>query len=78
MPASAGGADGGAASSGAAEETLFTIARKRLSAGQDADAMLPAASTCSRRLYLPPYSSREVLEKQLRTAIKWADAFGTG
>jgi hypothetical protein len=59
-------------------ETLFTIARKRLSAGQDPDATLPAASTCSRRLYLPPYTSREVLERQLRTAIEWADAFGTG
>ena len=39
------------------------------------DTALPIAHTCSKQIELPKYSSKEVLEKRLRTAITWATDF---
>ena len=36
---------------------------------------LPIAHTCSKQIELPKYSSKEVLEKRLKTAITWATDF---
>ena len=43
--------------------------------GENVDTALPIAHTCSKQIELPKYSSKEVLEKRLKTAITWATDF---
>ena len=43
--------------------------------GENVDTALPIAHTCSKQIELPKYSSKEILEKRLKTAITWATDF---
>ena len=43
--------------------------------GENVDAALPIAHTCSKQIELPQYSSKAILEKRLKTAITWATDF---
>jgi hypothetical protein len=40
--------------------------------------LLPIAHTCSKEIELPKYSSKEVFEARLRTALEWGVGFGFG
>lgn len=43
--------------------------------GGDSD-RLPTAHTCFNHLLLPAYTSKEVLQERLRTALEYAEGFG--
>ena len=43
---------------------------RRMGLGVPVDTALPTASTCFNQVKLPPYSTKAVLEAQLRTAVE--------
>jgi hypothetical protein len=61
------------------EEAPFTLSIERYSQDVDSDKMLPVAHTCSKQICIPKYSSKNILDQRLRTAVEWAGSgFGMG